>query len=243
MIHIYRLFSVLGIRETSYLKWLWHQSAVTLFVICLICFVSDGPIVLVFNNTHPNFHVQSLQVQQLNTRHHAQTQHTLSRHLHVQAVTCFTDRSKAVLLLWIRFFYLCLMSVFVMLPCLFIVALWSYVTRADLLALLCVIFFIFFLSLFHMLPRGSGVEHACIDSWYLPSLLCINHLLLIFWVRMRGMAWTQHDSYTLQNKSLLHRCKRFPTKWQVRQANPQISLRVRAVWSEPLLVAWVFYDC
>ena len=24
---------------------------------------------------------------------------------------------------------------------------------------------------------------------------------------------------------------------------PQISLRIRAVWSEPLLVAWVFYEC
>ena len=36
---------------------------------------------------------------------------------------------------------------------------------------------------------------------------------------------------------------RFPTMWYVRPAKPQISLRIRAVWSEPLLVAWVFYDC
>ena len=35
----------------------------------------------------------------------------------------------------------------------------------------------------------------------------------------------------------------FPSMWYVRPANPQISLRIRAVWSEPLLVAWVFYDC
>ena len=35
---------------------------------------------------------------------------------------------------------------------------------------------------------------------------------------------------------------RFPTMWYVRSAKPQISLRMRAVWSEPLLVAWVFYD-
>ena len=27
------------------------------------------------------------------------------------------------------------------------------------------------------------------------------------------------------------------------QQNPQISLRIRAVWSEPLLVAWALYDC
>ena len=27
----------------------------------------------------------------------------------------------------------------------------------------------------------------------------------------------------------------------VRPAKPQISLRIRAVWSKPLLVAWIFY--
>ena len=30
---------------------------------------------------------------------------------------------------------------------------------------------------------------------------------------------------------------RFPTMWYVRPAKPQISLRIRAVWSEPLLFA------
>ena len=35
---------------------------------------------------------------------------------------------------------------------------------------------------------------------------------------------------------------RFSTMRYVRPAKPQISLRIRAVWSEPLLVAWVFYD-
>ena len=29
---------------------------------------------------------------------------------------------------------------------------------------------------------------------------------------------------------------RFPTMWYVRPSKPQISLRIRAVWSEPLLV-------
>ena len=42
---------------------------------------------------------------------------------------------------------------------------------------------------------------------------------------------------------IMSQCMRFPTMWYVRQAKPQISLRIRAVWSEPLLVAWVFYDC
>ena len=31
--------------------------------------------------------------------------------------------------------------------------------------------------------------------------------------------------------------------WYVRPAKPQISLCIRAVWSEPLLVAWIFYEC
>ena len=35
---------------------------------------------------------------------------------------------------------------------------------------------------------------------------------------------------------------RFPTMWYVRPAKAQTSLRIRAVWSEPLLVAWIFYD-
>ena len=33
----------------------------------------------------------------------------------------------------------------------------------------------------------------------------------------------------------------FPTMWYVRLAKPQISLRICAVWSEPLLFAWMIY--
>ena len=36
---------------------------------------------------------------------------------------------------------------------------------------------------------------------------------------------------------------RFPTMWYVRPAKTQISLRRHAVWSEPLLVAWILYAC
>ena len=34
---------------------------------------------------------------------------------------------------------------------------------------------------------------------------------------------------------------RFPTMWYKQPAKPQISLRIRAVWSEPMLVAWIFW--
>ena len=36
---------------------------------------------------------------------------------------------------------------------------------------------------------------------------------------------------------------RFPTISFVRRANAQTSLRIRTVWSEPLLVIWILYDC
>ena len=41
----------------------------------------------------------------------------------------------------------------------------------------------------------------------------------------------------------LSQCMRFPTMWYVRPAKPQISLRICADWSEPFLVARIFYDC
>ena len=41
----------------------------------------------------------------------------------------------------------------------------------------------------------------------------------------------------------MSQCMRFPTMWYARPAKPQISLRIRAVWTEPLLVARIFYDC
>ena len=36
--------------------------------------------------------------------------------------------------------------------------------------------------------------------------------------------------------------RRFPTMWYVRPAKAQTSLRICAVWSEPLLVAWIFFE-
>ena len=36
---------------------------------------------------------------------------------------------------------------------------------------------------------------------------------------------------------------KFPTKRDVQPAKAQTSLRIRAVWSEPLLVTWIFYEC
>ena len=41
----------------------------------------------------------------------------------------------------------------------------------------------------------------------------------------------------------ISQCMRFPTMWYVRPAKPQISLCICAVWSEPLLVARISYEC
>ena len=41
----------------------------------------------------------------------------------------------------------------------------------------------------------------------------------------------------------MSRHMRFLTMWYVRPAKAQTSLRICAVWSEPLLVAWIFYEC
>ena len=53
----------------------------------------------------------------------------------------------------------------------------------------------------------------------------------------------QINSKTLIRHANMSRDIRFSTIWYVRPTKPQISLRIRAVWSEPLLVAWIFYDC
>ena len=41
----------------------------------------------------------------------------------------------------------------------------------------------------------------------------------------------------------MSRDMRFPTIWYVRPAKAQTSLRIRAVWSEPLLVDWIIFNC
>ena len=50
------------------------------------------------------------------------------------------------------------------------------------------------------------------------------------------------DWAELKDLNHMSRDMRIPTMWYVWPAKPLISLRIRAVWSEPLLVAWVFYD-
>ena len=92
-----------------------------------------------------------------------------------------TDRSKALLLLWI-FLVIC-SSCFSLLYCLYV--LWSSVVTswesADLLALVRNVFFCF--CHFPIWCPRSGVVLDCINSWSLPSSLllnrCLEHLTIL----------------------------------------------------------------
>ena len=50
-------------------------------------------------------------------------------------------------------------------------------------------------------------------------------------------------SCNADSEDYLSRDMRFPTMWYVRPAKAQTSLHIRAVWSEPLQVVWIFYEC
>ena len=71
--------------------------------------------------------------------------------------------------------------------------------------------------------------------------------------KQKDMKTSQHDwkivdwDVKIQNKQgtsywQMSQCMRFPSMWYVRPAKAQTSLRICAVWSEPLLVAWIFYN-
>ena len=63
------------------------------------------------------------------------------------------------------------------------------------------------------------------------SFLFFNHIHLLIEALLRQLFYKlSHDM-------------RFPTMWYVWPAKPQTSLRIHAVWSEALLVAWIFCDC
>ena len=62
--------------------------------------------------------------------------------------------------------------------------------------------------------------------------------------RDNDLSQTPRASSRLWKKTAtMSRDIRFPTMWYVRPAKTQISLRIHTVWSEPLLVAWIFYAC
>ena len=95
------------------------------------------------------------------------------------------------------------------------------------------------------------------DHWMLDSVYYLTLKMLwdhIFCVKVSSLSSKCGNAFSIIVKEQpdmgllclpnnLSQYMRFPTMWYVRPAKPQISLRIPAVWSEPLLVAWVFYDC
>ena len=75
----------------------------------------------------------------------------------------------------------------------------------------------------------------------------LKNLIFSNWVTRRLLDWCQamYVQLITERSTKLSSDMRFLPMWYVQPAKPQISLRihVRAVWSETLLVAWIFYDC
>ena len=80
----------------------------------------------------------------------------------------------------------------------------------------------------HISPGGRqmAIENSVSDYFYLRSSIVLTFSIAAYPV------WPGNTSRNM----------RFPTMWYVRPAKPRISLRIRTVWSEPLLVAWIFYE-
>ena len=91
----------------------------------------------------------------------------------------------------------------------------------------------------HGYPRPTlGLGWSSGYKWLVQYLYPIMHFALKFSSQPPPkLYWPQ------KYKHKLSQCMRFPTIRYVRPAKPQISLCIRTVCSEPLIVAWVFYDC
>ena len=66
--------------------------------------------------------------------------------------------------------------------------------------------------------------------------LCMNHTYR--WKTSLSLIYSKKCEHATR---YISRDVRFPTMWYVRPANAQTSLCIRAIWSEPLLVARIFY--
>ena len=77
---------------------------------------------------------------------------------------------------------------------------------------------------------GTSLQGFCLRMGAVASVLRVNiqdfHSCTCFALALLNMS---HNM-------------RFPTRWYVRPAKAQTSLRIRAVWSEPLLVSWIFNE-
>ena len=122
-----------------------------------------------------------------------------------------------------------------------------------------VLAFLLFMSIFSMqgLCTDELFQRACIfaSCWqYMDRCLSSKYdvfssFITLFkynpqcWMYCSFLASTYSGPFFLIIYYDMSQCMRFPTMWYVRPTKHQISLRIRTVWSEPLLVAWIFYHC
>ena len=100
-----------------------------------------------------------------------------------------------------------------------------------------------------MMPSATLWQHY--QSWqkfslqilnsaqFICKLHCFRNQILKYW----NLAYNDEIDCSrdwISGFNLSH-VMRFPTMWYVQPAKAQTSLRIGADWSEPLLVAWVFY--
>ena len=99
-------------------------------------------------------------------------------------------------------------------------------------------------------PKTMSMSTFTIVCWFFFVILNLLTLFLINYQHAKiNESMVIFVSYVTLSNTVVYLNKylscdlRFPTMWYVRPAKPQISLRIRAVWSEPFLVAWIFNEC
>ena len=76
----------------------------------------------------------------------------------------------------------------------------------------------------------------------LRTLVCKQPIIALHFESENELKFYNLEARSLVKSMYMSHDMRFPTMWYVRPANAQTSLLIRAVWSEPLLVAWIFYE-
>ena len=103
----------------------------------------------------------------------------------------------------------------------------------------------------HMTFKDSPVQNWLVRRQEEPTTVWHRPLSLSYWTNEVEAAFPSlplvSPSYPMKIYgnwlTCMSRDMWFPTMWYVRPAKPQISLRIRAVWSEALLGDWIFYEC
>ena len=90
--------------------------------------------------------------------------------------------------------------------------------------------------------NDSSCKQAAVWSpWRdVTILITLRHEVITTWAKRQ---LPRASSRLWKKTATMSRDIRFPTMWYMRPAKTQISLRIHSVWSEPLLVAWIFYAC